>query len=385
MDASHAPSLIDRLTAHPTVILHRAVKAHGGFGFDPARNELTSTKPALCRWIADRADASLIADHADKQAAEPSALPAMAKAAKPAVTVKQPDASALANFAQALALLAPQQQIDAEQVREIVAEQLEAAIAAMPPKVIEIRTATTTKQIDGRQHKQFPQLLATIGARTVGGACLNIWLAGGAGAGKTTAAHQAADGLGMKFYTNGAIGTKYELTGFIDAQGKLVRTPFRDAWEHGGVYLFDEVDASVPAAVTAFNSALANGLMAFPDGMVPRHPDTVIIAAANTCGEGATAKHNGRFKQDAAFLDRFVFIIWQTDEALELAVSGNEEWTRKVQAMRAKAAKAGADALISPRASVYGAALLAAGLDAATVEAMVIQKGMSADQMRAIK
>ncbi len=40
--------------------------------------------------------------------------------------------------------------------------------------------------------------------------------------------------------------------------------------------------------------------------------------------------------------------------------------------------------MITPRASYYGAALLAAGFDQSEVETLTIKKGMSADQWAAI-
>ena len=62
------------------------------------------------------------------------------------------------------------------------------------------------------------------------------------------------------------IGLAVSLTccaGFIDAQGRIVNTEFRKAYEHGGLFLFDEIDASFPQAILAFNAALANDFMDF--------------------------------------------------------------------------------------------------------------------------
>ena len=130
-------------------------------------------------------------------------------------------------------------------------------------------------------------------------------MVGPAGSGKTTAAHEAAKALGIPFYFTGAIDSAYKLTGFIDAQGRTVRTAFREAFEHGGVFLFDEMDSSMPAALLAFNAALANGHADFPDGIIKRHPDFRAIAACNTFGGGANRQYVGRMQLDAASLDRF--------------------------------------------------------------------------------
>lgn len=294
--------------------------------------------------------------------------------------------------------------VDTAAVQRIVAKALEAhhdktaaavakgitdAVAAMPAKEIIVKTERATVKLEGRKHRQFEDLLIVMAARQSDNKPLNVWLAGAPGTGKTHAAHDVALAMGMKFHSNGALANKYELLGFLPVNGNAdapsLRTPFREAWEHGGVYLFDEVDGSIANVVVAFNSALANGLLAFPDGMIPRHPDCIIIAAANTHGQGATAKMIGRFKQDAAFLDRFVMLDWEIDEGLEREICGNLDWACHVQKVRAKAAVAGSDATITPRASMYGAALLAQGMAFEKVERMVLRKGLSAAQWDAIK
>jgi hypothetical protein len=173
----------------------------------------------------------------------------------------------------------------------------------------------------GTQHKAFKSLVML--AMALNGEDKNIWLAGPAGSGKTTAARKLADALdlGERFDFNGAIDTEYKLSGFVDAKGRVVSTAFRKIWENGGVYLFDECDASMPGALLAFNAALANGVAAFPDGSIKRHPETVIIAAANTWGFGGDANYIGRAKLDAAFLDRFVTLAWGYDEDLERTIA----------------------------------------------------------------
>lgn len=88
-------------------------------------------------------------------------------------------------------------------------------------------------------HKQFHTVLAAI-------QCGNVALIGPAGVGKTTIAMQAAEAMKLPFYFNGAIGSEYKLSGFIDAQSRIVSTPFKKAFTEGGVYLFDEIDASMP-------------------------------------------------------------------------------------------------------------------------------------------
>lgn len=236
----------------------------------------------------------------------------------------------------------------------------------------------------GVQHKDFATLLQVCSARDVAGNGLNVWLAGPAGTGKTTAARKVAEALGLPFYYTGSIDTQYALMGFVDAHGRVVSTEFRRAYETGGVFLFDEVDGSSPNATLAFNAALANGHAVFPDGQIARHKDFICIAAANTWGLGGTNEYVGRNKLDAAFLDRFVTLAWGVDEALETATCGNAAWSKRVQGIRANVARKGIKVLVTPRASYYGAALLAAGIPQATVEAMTIKKGMTEEQWSSV-
>jgi hypothetical protein len=292
-----------------------------------------------------------------------------------------------------VAALEPRLKLKAQVSAEEVAALVEVALAPMRKKVdalgvatrVEIKNTETGEIADlGIQHKQFPVLLAAIGARLSDGHRINVWLAGPAGSGKTTAAQLAAKALGLEFGFTGAIDTPYPLVGFIDAHGRCVRTPFRERYEHGGVFLFDEYDGSNPSATLPFNAALANGHCAFPDAIVARHPDFVGIAAANTWGLGGTAEYVGRNRLDAASLDRFVSIGWEVDEALELATAGNTAWVSRVQAVRKAVARQGIKVIISPRASYFGAALLAAGMTQPQVEALTLRKGMTEDQWQSV-
>jgi MoxR-like ATPase len=222
----------------------------------------------------------------------------------------------------------------------------------------------------GIQHSQLPALIQILAAK------LNVYIVGPAGAGKTTAAKNCADALGVDFYFTGAIASEFKLTGFIDAQGRIVSTQFREAFEKGGLFLFDEIDASYPQAVLAFNAALANDYMDFPDKKVYRHEKFYCAAAANTYGQGADRQYVGRNQLDAASLDRFVFLDWKYDEKLERALAGNEEWTDYVQRVRRFIDAMKIRHVVSPRASIYGAKLLAGGLPRATVEQVILWKGL---------
>ena len=219
-------------------------------------------------------------------------------------------------------------------------------------------------------HKDLPDIVLSV----VNGG--SPFLVGPAGSGKTTLAEQVCKVLKRPFYMEARVTSEFKLTGFMDATGNYNRTQFRDAYEHGGGFLFDEVDASDPDAMTAFNAALANGYCAFPDGMVKKHKDFFAIAAGNTFGRGADRQYVGRNQLDAATLDRFQVFVIDYDEQLELTIAGDVEWTKWVQKVRAAVEAEKVRHVVSPRASMSGARLLAAGMDRAKVEEATVWKGM---------
>lgn len=225
-----------------------------------------------------------------------------------------------------------------------------------------------------RSHKALPDVLLMVVAGT------SPFLVGPAGSGKTTLAEQVAKCLSRPFYMASRVTSEYKLVGFVDAQGKTVRTQFREAYEHGGIFLFDEVDASDPDALTAFNAALAGQLADFPDGMVARHKDFAAIAAGNTFGRGADRQYVGRNQLDAATLDRFQTYEVDYDEQLEIQLAMNDDWTRYVQGVRKAIEAEKVRHVVSPRASIMGARLLAAGMERRMVEETCVWKGLDAAQ-----
>ncbi len=244
------------------------------------------------------------------------------------------------------------------------------AVENLTPRSLEITIGKAPKVTVDRAHKALPLVIQMV---TAG---VSPFLVGPAGSGKTTLAEQVAKVLKRKFYMAARVTSEFKLVGFVDAQGHTVRTQFREAYEHGGVFLFDEVDASDPDALTAFNAALANGLGDFPDGMVPRHKDFVAIAAGNTFGRGADRQYVGRNQLDAATLDRFQTLEVDYDEVLEAQLAGDADWTAFVQCARKACELERVRHIISPRASMAGARMLAVGMDRETVKESAVWKGL---------
>jgi cobaltochelatase CobS len=258
-----------------------------------------------------------------------------------------------------------------KRMEQLVGEQTYTRMAVQAPDGTVIHT--------GIQHRQFKEVLDPLQAG------LNVYMVGPAGSGKTTAAEQAAKALGVPFYFTGAITSEFKLTGFIDAHGRVVCPAFRQAYEKGGLFLFDEIDGSMAQAVLAFNAAIANNTMDFPDKAVTKHEKFYCVAAANTYGYGADRVYVGRNQLDGATIDRFVFIEWAYDEVLELKLSGNAEWTKKVQKARKAADSLKIRHVISPRASIAGGKMLALGVQEEFVERSVLWKGLDASSVGKIK
>lgn len=197
-----------------------------------------------------------------------------------------------------------------------------------------------------------------------------VFVFGPAGSGKTTLAQTVAQTLGLECYIAGAVQKDFKVLGYKDARGEYQTTPFRQAFEHGGLFLFDEIDASNPQVLLVLNAALANGVCDFPDKTVKAHKDFRFIASANTNGGGATAQYSGRNKLDAASLDRFAVLECDYDDALtESIVRGFNlpsdlidealEWVATVRDYRLAARQNSIDLVLSPRAALFGVRVLA--------------------------
>lgn len=258
--------------------------------------------------------------------------------------------------------------------------ELEAKLAAMPPREVIVKSDFGEHKVEGHRHAVFETVLTAVAAG------LPVMLVGPAGTGKSHLASQVAKALGLPFYSQSVCAqtTRSELVGFIDAGGVYRPSLFRKAFEHGGLFLFDEIDAGNPNVLAVLNASLANGHMGFPDGMVPKHEHFRVIAAANTWGRGADRQYVGRQQLDAATLDRYVTIYMDYDRDLERALCPNESWLQRCWDVRARAQERGVRHIVSVRAIVAGARLLAAGLPQEQVEDMVLRKGLPEDQWRQI-
>lgn len=263
---------------------------------------------------------------------------------------------------------------------------------AVPTRVVVDRKDAPSVDV-GLAHKQLPLLVKLMAARDEAGHALNVFLHGAAGSGKTFAFRQAAGALG---YEN-PVAESYsgyvpesKLLGYKSATGDYVSTNLRRCYTDGQPYLADELDASDPRSLTVVNMMTANGHVGFPDGMVEKAEGFAFWGAANTIGLGADAVYVGRSQLDGATRDRFVFVRWETDNALEAALHPDQpEWVARVQRIRAVLdAMPGATrprVLVTPRAASQGAALLRQGLDAKQVEDLTVWNKMSPDDRKQVE
>ena len=223
-----------------------------------------------------------------------------------------------------------------------------------------------------------------------------VWLYGEAGSGKSTAAEQMADELDLSFrsISLGPSTSKADLMGYRDATGEYRSTAYRETYEDGGVFLFDEIDNAHPSVLTILNNSIANNQGEFPDKRISRHDDTRFIAAANTIGRGATAEYVGRTPIDAATIDRFAFVPMDIDPELEEAlvlgdqvrnsyvdissggVPNAREWLAVVRAHREAVSELGIRAIIGQRAALYGKRLAEQGVGKDWLSEMLLYKGM---------
>lgn len=297
----------------------------------------------------------------------------------------------------------------AETMQEFVTHQeLAAELAAFQPKqsgeggegIYSIITKIEfnmpePKELEGLFHNQFPTLVRCVQAGK------HVFLPGPPGTGKSHAAEQVATALewGFASMSFGPTTPESRLWGGMDAHGKFFEPPFvtgaryaQDNPDKGFIFCMDEMDNGHAGIIATTNSAMANGWFTAPNGDVIRMGrNFVIVAAANTYGTGPTAEFSGRNKLDAATLDRFVYIPWDTDLAVETALV--HQWLDKIAAKgwlnvwrtaRGNVEKNGLKQFVTMRGCVSGAQLVAGGFTPQEAFALVLGNKVPADQLRKI-
>ena len=194
-------------------------------------------------------------------------------------------------------------------------EHIRNTYGSLPQRVV-VETPKGNTEFSGLTHQMFDKVLKATYNN------IPCFLTGPAGTGKSFLCKQVAEALKIPFYFSNALTQEYKVTGFVDANGTFHTTPFYEAFKNGGLFMLDEVDASVPEVLVLINDAIANKRFAFPNGeQLEAHADFRVITAGNTFGTGADAEYCGRYQLDASTLNRYIIVPIGYDERLEKALT----------------------------------------------------------------
>ena len=217
---------------------------------------------------------------------------------------------------------------------KVATEEAAAQVAELTAQVEELKNRPTTSgtvinitvngetrqaQIKGIVNPKFARIMKYL----VNGE--NVYMYGPAGTGKNVTAKQCAEALDMPIFYNNTIYTKYDLCGYMDANGQYVPTTFYNFMKAPkGLYFMDEYDNSQSSALVCFNDVLEDKKYTFPNGeTLYLDENHKIIAAGNTNGQGATEEYNDRYVIDESNRSRFMFVSVTYDSAVEKSIVGN--------------------------------------------------------------
>jgi hypothetical protein len=266
-----------------------------------------------------------------------------------------------------------------EEIRQQIAD-----VAASAPKVITVNIPTLPEPVTIQgAHRDLPKLVARLHAG------MYVMLIGPAGTGKSYMAHDAAKALGVPCYDlSVTVQTQEWKVAGAHSAVTFIRGTIREAYENGGVLLIDEFDNGSPNFLAGLNLLLSSDTYTFADGeTVQRHPQFYVVGTANTIGEGGTAQYRARQALDAATLDRFTFMFVDIDPAIEemLAAQYLDDLTvradllRLVRVSRQNGTDNNLRVVITPRATLDGAKMLALGEPMENVIRDRIIRGCSPD------
>jgi len=230
----------------------------------------------------------------------------------------------------------------------------------------------------GLAHEQFETVSILIQAQEP------VMLVGPAGTGKNHLVKQVADALEMDFYFTNSVTQEYKLTGFIDAGGRYHETEFYKAFTKGGIFMLDEVDASIPEALIIMNAALANRYFPFPCGHREAHPDFRVVAAGNTYGSGGDEIYV-RNQLDGATLNRFAVVYVDYSPAIEQGLTEDQELLQFIRAFRQACVKSDIQRVVSYRDITRIEKLRHSPLSLETVMEISLLKGIGTDELRSVK
>jgi cobaltochelatase CobS len=272
-----------------------------------------------------------------------------------------------------------------EMVRRLTLE----ALSLIKPEVQEIVVKVADRpavKMDGKVHEKFAEILELAAQR------MEVLMVGPAGCGKSHLAEQIAKALGLRFGSLSCSSgmSEGQITGRLIPTGdggrfEYQRSQFVEFYEEGGVFLLDEIDAADANVLLVINQALANGHLPVPNRITnpqaKRHPDFVLIAAANTFGNGANRMYVGRNQLDESTLDRFRIgqVVLDYDRELEKSILADSDLLQRLWTIRRKAADCQLRRVISTRFFAKSATMKAAGWTSEKIIGQLVC-GWSADE-----
>lgn len=315
-----------------------------------ANGDVSYVKNHIKNWIANIEDKSNLASRVSEclQAMTPCEKP------QPQPTTENAVASSLGILEQALMELmevikkqsVPQIEADIKgECKQMLQDFIKQEYGTIERKIVTVIDGKKT-DVKGFVHEKFDTVLKFVANDEP------VFLTGPAGSGKNYICKQVADALGLDFYFTNAVTQEYKLTGFTDAMGNFQETQFYKAFTKGGVFMLDEMDASIPEVLVILNAAIANRYFDFPApiGYVEAHPDFRVIAAGNTVGQGADYEYVGRNQLDGASLDRFAVVQIDYSVEIENGMACDIELADFCREFRNAAKKAGVQVIVSYRA-----------------------------------
>ena len=212
------------------------------------------------------------------------------------------------------------------------------------------------------------------------------YLYGPAGTGKSNLAKQIAKHMGLEFLPMSTITQEFKFTGYQDGNGLYHDTNFYKAVKNGGLFFIDEMDSCSSDVLVGLNACLANKYFDFPHETIDCHKDFYIIGAGNTTGRGADNDYVARQPLDLSTLDRFLPMLIDYDQNIEMAVARNDEQLVKfAHALRKASKDTDITILVSYRAIDVIADMKDDDLfTLAEVVEMAVVKGLPADDLEMV-
>lgn len=269
------------------------------------------------------------------------------------------------------------------QVQRLVDE----AVGARVPREIVVKVADREPvQMGEHVHPQFEKVLKLVNAG------IGVMLVGPAGCGKTHLFSQVCKAMGKEGESISLSGgvTEAHLTGRLLPTGaggrfEYTESPFIRCYMQGRPFLLDEMDGGDPNVLLSINQATANGgfhvearAASGLDTYVKRHPETILMATANTYGTGSGAMYVGRNQLDAATLDRWYVVQMDYDKSYEERCAPSQV-THFVWRLRELITENKWRRVASTRMIQKAGAALGAGLDWATVKSDLLS-GFTSDE-----